>query len=276
MDTTQPNTRQRSLHSSYPDSCGMACRSCEPTHSPSLTVNSNSVDDELISYHVEPGFGIFDSGATGHAISVHELDHLRAEDPDASTEVDEARRKVMGLGGGTQTRSLGVCTHNPTVGPMSHKPIEWDVSNNTHSNTPDKCHHSFRLHGPGRTRQSLISTPASSFSMMTRTMCTQQKLADRRMDRLETSYWLLPLTAKACQQAKTERFEDLPSNQKAVFSSILDSYSYTHDNPPIHIPELPNAEKLKFSFRASTQPMRNGSCSAITGWTVDIRHRTKR
>ena len=81
----------------------MVCQLREPEHSPSLTAESDSIDDELINYHAEPGFGIFDSGATGHAISVHELDQLRAEEPDAFTEIDDTRRKVMGFGGGTQT-----------------------------------------------------------------------------------------------------------------------------------------------------------------------------
>ena len=139
MDTSNPNKRQRSFHSSVPDSCGLVCQICEPEHSPSLTADSGTAGDELINYNAAPGFSIFDSGATGHASSVHELGQLRAEEPEAFTEIDENRRKVMGFGGGTQTfPSLGVCTQSPSVGPMSHTPIEWGVSNNTQSNQPDK------------------------------------------------------------------------------------------------------------------------------------------
>ena len=138
MGTCHSSELQRSFHSYVPGSCGLVCQIREPEHSPPLTADSNSLDDELINDHVEPGFGIFDSGATGHAISVHELDQLRAEKPDAFTDIDETRSNVMGFGGGTRTFSLGVCTDNPSAGPMSHKPIEWDVSNNTQSNRPDR------------------------------------------------------------------------------------------------------------------------------------------
>ena len=124
--------RQRSFQ---PYDC--VCQVCEPERSPSLTADSEPADDEPISDHVEPGFGIFDSGASGHAISAHELNQHRAEEPEAFTEIGESRRKVMSFGGGAQTFSLGVCTHSPSTGPMSHKPIEWDVSNNAQSNRPD-------------------------------------------------------------------------------------------------------------------------------------------
>ena len=100
VDTSNSSKRQRSVHS-----FGDLCQICDSEHSPFLTVGSDTADDELINYHVEPGFGIFDSGATGHAISAHELDQLRAEEPEAFTEIDEGRRKVMCFGGGTQTFS---------------------------------------------------------------------------------------------------------------------------------------------------------------------------
>ena len=110
------------------------CQVCEPEHAPSLTADSEPVGDELINDHLEPGFGMFDSGASSHAISAFELNQLHAEEPEAFTEIDETRRKVMGFDGGTQTFPLGVCT-----GPMSHMPIEWGVSNNTNSSKPDKA-----------------------------------------------------------------------------------------------------------------------------------------
>ena len=114
------------------------CQVHEPEHTPSLTTDTSTVDEEAVNFRGEPGFGIFDSGATGPVISAYELKNLRAEEPEAFSEIDESRRKVMGFGGGTQTFSLGVCTQSPTRGPMAHKPIERDVSNNTQSNRPDK------------------------------------------------------------------------------------------------------------------------------------------
>ena len=44
----------------------------------------------------------------------------------------------MSFGGGTQTFSLGVCTQSLSKGPVSHRPIEWDVSSNIHSDKSDK------------------------------------------------------------------------------------------------------------------------------------------
>ena len=41
-------------------------------------------------YTVDRGYGIFDTGATGNAISKHQLDQLREDDPDA-----EPRQQVL-------------------------------------------------------------------------------------------------------------------------------------------------------------------------------------
>ena len=120
------------------DSYGYVCQIRDPEYSPSLTADSKPSDEEVISYHVRPGFGIFDTGATGHAISAHELTQLRSEEPGAFTDIGESRRKAMGFGGGTQTYSLGVCTQRPTEGPMSRHPIKWDACNNQSSDKPDK------------------------------------------------------------------------------------------------------------------------------------------
>ena len=59
--------------------------------------DSSVEDEELINYHVEEGYGIFDTGATGHAISEHELNRLIDEEPESFSAIDSSRRKVMGL-----------------------------------------------------------------------------------------------------------------------------------------------------------------------------------
>ena len=69
---------------------------------------------------MENGYAIFDSGATGHAISKFQLDLLREDDPSLISEIDPDRRKLLGFGGGTNTVSLGVATHKVTHGPLSY------------------------------------------------------------------------------------------------------------------------------------------------------------
>ena len=99
------------------------CQVSELEYSPSLTTDSEPIDEEAINFRGEPGFGIFDSDATGPAISAFELDQLRAEEPEAFTDTDASRRKVMGFGGGTQTFSLGVCTPSFPRDPWRADPL---------------------------------------------------------------------------------------------------------------------------------------------------------
>ena len=124
MDTTSPGKRQRTFHSYSHYASSYVCQVIDPEYSPLLTISSNPDSEEAVNFRGEPGFGIFDSGATGPAISAFELKQLRDEEPESFTEIDENRRKIMGFGGGTQAYSIGVCTQKPTKGPISRRPIE--------------------------------------------------------------------------------------------------------------------------------------------------------
>ena len=47
------------------------------------STNDDDVEPTLAMYHVEPGYGTFDTGAAGNAVSKAELEKLTEEDPDA-------------------------------------------------------------------------------------------------------------------------------------------------------------------------------------------------
>ena len=81
-------------------------------------------------YSVSRGYGIFDTGATGNAISKVQLEKLMEDDPSAFGEIDSGRVKTIGFGGGTRVRSLGVCPQTSTTGPLSNSTFERDVSDN--------------------------------------------------------------------------------------------------------------------------------------------------
>ena len=73
------------------------CQTCEPQYTPSLATDTVTVDEEAIDLRTEPGFGIFDSGATGSAISAFELNNLRAEEPGNFSRLDAESTKGHGL-----------------------------------------------------------------------------------------------------------------------------------------------------------------------------------
>ena len=112
MGVVSPGKRQRTFHAYDQRPSSYVCQVHEPQYSSSLMTFSNSLGEETIDFRSEPGLGIFDSGATGSAISAFEPRQLRAEEPEAFTEIDENHRKMFGFGGGAQTLSIGVCTHS--------------------------------------------------------------------------------------------------------------------------------------------------------------------
>ena len=58
-------------------------------------------------YSVSRGDGIFDTGATGNAISKVQLEKLMEGDPSDFGEIDSDRVRVIGFGGGAKVLSLG-------------------------------------------------------------------------------------------------------------------------------------------------------------------------
>ena len=103
----------------------------------------------MVMYSIEQGFGIFDTGASGFAVSKYSLDTLESEEPDSFGELDTHRRKLMGFGGGTNTYSLGMKPQTVKEGPLRGLTLDWDVTDNP--NTSDKTPHSYLIVGLERT-----------------------------------------------------------------------------------------------------------------------------
>ena len=136
----------------------------------------------------------------------------------------------MGFGGGTQTFSLGVCTQTPSTGPMARRPIEWDVSNNTHSNRPDKTPPLIPISW-ARESEVVFDFDTGKFIFKDNpTHVHSAKASAQSNGQLgNKSYWLIPSTARAVAQTQFEKFDKLSDDQQQSFRSAVDSNLLTQE-----------------------------------------------
>ena len=121
----------------------------------------------------------------------------------------------MGFGGGAQTFSLGVCTQTPSTGPMARRPIEWDVSNNTHSNRPDKTPPLIPISWARENKVAFeFDTGKFIFKGNPTHVYSANANAQPNGQLGNQSYWLIPLTARAVAQTQFEKFYRLSDTQQ--------------------------------------------------------------
>ena len=124
------------------------------------------------------------------------------------------------------------------------------MSNNTHSNKPDKTPPLIPI-AWARENKVVFDFDTGKFLFKDNPRHVYSAKAGLQANGQvgKKSYWLIPLTSRAFAETQSKDFNDLPEDQKKSFCSVADDNSFTHeDTPPSDSPseELSPSDALIF------------------------------